>query len=102
MSTVWGEGGGTYFCASILDCRTWRWYSMLLTDESLPVGAAAAATGRLASFTPSTLAPVLPVVEDIVVSGGVSLEVGALNSGPLREECLAGGCVSVDAVVDGL
>lgn len=40
---------------------------MLLTDESLPLGTAAAATGTLASFTPSTLAPVLLVVEDMVV-----------------------------------
>lgn len=60
-------GVKTYFCASILDCRTWRWYSMLLTDESLPLGTAAAATGRLASFAPSTLTPVLPVVEDMIV-----------------------------------
>lgn len=85
-----------------MDCRTWRWYSMLFTDESLPMGAAAAATGRLASFAPSTLAPVFPVVGDIIVLG-VDILVGfsALRNGRCgRTVSLMG--VSVDAAVDGL
>lgn len=71
---------------------------MLLTDESLPLGAAAAATGRLASFAPSTLAPLLPVMEDIVILGDGIAE----QQWTLSEECLAGRFVSVDVAVDGL
>lgn len=65
---------------------------MLLTDESLPLGTAAAATGRLASFAPSTLAPVFPVVEDIAVLGGdVSLAISVLNNGRFGRNVSLGG-----------
>jgi hypothetical protein len=76
-TALWLGGGAaaaasSYFWLSILDCRTWRWYSIVLTspltEASLPVAAVAVlAMGTLVSFAPRTLAAVVfPKVEDMV------------------------------------
>jgi hypothetical protein len=69
--TCAGQGGTTYSPCSILDCRTWRWYSMLLTS-ALPLASVKPCvedSDELTSFAARTLLPDMMIALAVLFCG---------------------------------